>query len=355
MARSTNRSLIDGLREIYYSSRFLASCSFLLIAGISSVIPLSMLWLIQCFFLETSIAPPLLHTVLTVWSVVEMIFLLYQSYLYAVIQNQAAVPHVTSNERDYIVSNALSNIKNLPHTLSKWFMGRPFEDLDRRSIIEWLAFAFYSKHAEELNDDERKEINALIRRIEVEHQLNLNDDDASTKKINCMKHILDPVRVIFRPLIYYVVTDTLLNGILATSIFYWRGYRFHRLGHLQFWTYRDDALDQKDEKDPIIFFHGIGSGLLMYQPFFVRLHREFASQRRIILVSMRCICMRYPSLNDIPNMSETTDSLRLIIEHYGFKQAVFIGHRLVDRKLRDLQVLSLSLCLSAMVLPAFHG
>ena len=273
--------------------------------------------------------PLYLHTALTVWSIAEMMFLVYQSYLYAVVQNQAAIPHFTSSERDYIVSNALSNIKDLPQTLSKWFMDRPFEDLDRRSIIEWLAFAFYSKHTDALNDDERQEIASLIRRMEVEHQLTLNDE-ASAEKLECMKHILDPVRVIFRPLIYYVVTDTLLNGILATSIFYWRGYRFVRLGHLQFWTYRNEALDRKDEKDPIIFFHGIGSGLLMYQPFFVRLHREFASQRRIILVSMRCICMRYPSLNDIPNMSETTDSVRLIIEHYGFKQAVFIGHRLVQ-------------------------
>jgi hypothetical protein len=39
--------------------------------------------------------------------------------------------------------------------------------------------------------------------------------------------------------------------------------------------------------------------------------------------------MRYPSLKDIPNMAETTDSMKLIFEHYKIKKAIFIGHRLV--------------------------
>ncbi|CAF4175180.1 unnamed protein product [Rotaria sordida] len=323
-----DRSLINGLSEIYQSSHFLALCSFLLIIFISSVIPLSIIWLIQILFLNISIIPissPYLSIFLTIWSTTEIIFLIYQSYLYSKIQHQIPAPHLTSIERNRIISNALLNIKNLSHTLSKWFMDRPFHDIDRQSLIGWLAYAFYSKEIQELNDEEYEEIDLLSQNIEIDHQLRITDDKV-TNTIPHMKHILDPVRVIFRPFVVYFVTDTLLDGILSSSIFYLRGYRFIHIGHLSFWTYHDDTCNIEEEEDPIIFFHGIGSGLMMYQPFIARIHKEFSRRRRIIFISMRCICMRYPSLKDIPNMSETIDSIQLIFDYYQLKKAIFIGH-----------------------------
>jgi pimeloyl-ACP methyl ester carboxylesterase len=330
--RFADRSLIDGLLEIYHSSRFLAVCSFLLIIFISSAIPLSIIWLIQTLFLDISIIPissPYLSVFFTIWSLAEIIFLIYQSYLYSIIQHKAPVPHLTSIERDEIVTNALSNIKNLENTLSKWFMDRPFESINRPSIIGWLAFAFYSKTSQDLNDNEYQEIKSLIHKIEIEHKLKVTGDETNNK-ISYMKHILDPVRIIFRPLAFYIVTDTLLNGILSNSIFHLRGYHFVQIGHLSFWTYHDETSDtDEEEEDPIIFFHGIGAGHLMYQPFIGRIHKQFSRRRRIILISMRCICMRYPSLKDIPNMSQTVESIQLIFNYYKLKKAIFIGHRLV--------------------------
>ncbi|CAF0812700.1 unnamed protein product [Rotaria sp. Silwood1] len=326
--RFVDRSLMNGLLEIYQSSRFLALCTFVLIMFISSVIPLSIIWLIQILFLNISIIPissPYLSTFLTIWSIMEIIFLFYQSYLYSKIQHQIPAPHVTSIERDRIVSNALLNMKNLPHTLSKWFMDRPFQDIDRQSLIGWLAYAFYSKELQELNDEEYEEIHTLIQKIEIDYQLKITDNEVNNTSSH-MKHILDPVRVIFRPLVFYFVTDTLLNGILSSSIFYLRGYHFIHIGHLSLWTYHDDTCSVEDEEDPIIFFHGIGAGLLMYQPFISRIHKEFSRRHRIILISMRCICMRYPSLKDIPNMYETVDSIQLIFDYYRLKKAIFIGH-----------------------------
>lgn len=333
MSRATrfvDRSLLDGLLEIFRSSRFLALCSFFLILFISSVIPLSIFWLTQVLFRDVRIVPlppTWLTVVLTLWSTVEVVFLIYQAYLYSLVQRHSPTPQLTSAERDRIVTNSLSNIKDLRQTLSNWFMDRPFEEIDRQSIVSWLAFAFYSKKVRQLTAHELHEINMLIRKIESEHQLQLSTEESSSGA-SYMKHILDPVRVIFRPLVFYLVTDTLLNGILARGLLLWRGYRFVRMGHLAFWTYHDPAsVDGEDDEEPIIFFHGIGAGLLMYQPFLARIHRQFSRRRRLIFISMRCICMRYPSLNDIPNMSQTVDSIRLIFEHYQLKKAIFIGHR----------------------------
>lgn len=325
----TDRSLLDGLINIYHSNRFLAIGSFLLIIFISSVIPLSIIWLLQLLVFNVSIIPispsSLLGLFLTIWSAAEFIFLIYQAYLYSIIQRRTSVPPTTTTERNQMVSNSLANIKNLSNTLSQWFMNRPLENIDRQSIIGWLAFAFYSKTSQDLTDDEYQEIETLIAKLEISHQLRIHDGQTN-EAISYMKHILDPVRVIIRPLVFYIVTDTLLNSILASGIFRWREYQFVQIGHLPFWTYHD-VDEGEEEEDPIIFFHGIGAGLLMYQPFFARVHQQFSRRRRIILISMRCICMRYPSLTDIPNMAETIESIELIFKHYKMKKAIFIGHR----------------------------
>lgn len=322
------RSFFGGLWQIFRSSPLLALGTLWIILGISSVIPLAFLWLIQSLFWGSSfihIQSPLLWTIVTVWSVIEVIFFFYQVYLYSKIQAQSCAPPISNAERDRLVSFALANIKDLQTTLSRWFLGLPFAQIDRQSIVGWLAFAFFSKHIDQLKTDEYQQIDSFIEKIEADHQLKATVTK-SDKKLLHMRHILDPVRVIFRPFAFYFVTDTLLQGLIGSSIFYLRGYRFVEMGHLQFWTYyqpSDDAM----EEDPIIFFHGLGSGLLFYQPFIGHLHRRFSRNRRLIFISMRCIALRYPSLDKIPNMTETADSIALIFKHYRMKKAVFIGHR----------------------------
>lgn len=330
--RFHNRSLIDGLIEIYLSSRLRAVLTFILILFISSVIPLSIIWLIQIVFLNVSIIPIssiYLKIFFTIWSVSEVCFLIYQSYLYATIQQHSeSIPRLTTDQREEIISKSLKTMKNPRHTLSKWFLERPLENIDQQSVIGWLAFAFYSKKIEQLTNNEYEQIEQLVQQIQIDHGFKFQENSFCANSISYMKHILDPVRIIFRPLIFYIVTDTLLNSILARSVFHWRNYEFVQVGSLSFWTYHDSNSNPEDEEeeDPIIFFHGIGAGLLMYQPFLARIHQQFSHRRRIILISMRCICMRYPSLNDIPNMSQTVSSMKLIFERYRIKKAIFIGH-----------------------------
>ena len=326
--RFANRTLSDGLMQIFRSSPFLGILSFLIVIIISSVIPLSFLWLIQYFLFDSAfiaIQSSCLRNLLTIWSIAEVGFLIYQCYLYRKIQHPTQPPSITSNERDQLVSYALQNIKDVPRTLSKWFMDCPFEDIDRESIAGWLAFAFYSKYLNDLTESEYNEIDCFIEKVQEQAQVKAATEKSS-KKIFYMRHILDPVRVIFRPLAFYFVTDTIVNGILAKWNLSLRGYRFVQIGHLQFWTFCQEG---NEKEEPIIFFHGIGAGLLTYQPFISTLHKKFAHNRRIILISMRCVSMRYPSLQDIPNMSETTESIKQVFDHYRMKKAVFIGHRYV--------------------------
>lgn len=327
--RFTKRSLRNGLYEIYRSSPFLALISFTIIVVISSVIPLAFIWLLQYLVFGMVLIPVrslFLRTFFTLWSVVEVLFFIYQCYLYLKIQHRAKPPAITSKERDQLVAYALANVKDLKENLQKWFLGSPFDDIDRESVIGWLAFAFYSKNYEDLTPDEYNEIDLFIQKIEIEHEIKATAEKGS-KDIVYMKHILDHVNVIFRPFALYFVTDTILNQILNPIMMTLRGYEFVQIGQLQFYTYYNSSMDKNEEEEPIIFFHGLGVGLLTYLSFLHLIHKKFSKNRRIILISMRCISMRYPSLKDIPNMTDTAESMVQIFERYQLKKAIFIGHR----------------------------
>jgi hypothetical protein len=297
----------------------------LLVIAISSVIPLSWLWLWQCLLAETpfvSIPSASIRHVLTSYAIVECLFSIYQISLYVRMQRRSTAPSLTNAERDEHIAYALANITDLRRTLSKWFLNCSHENIDRSSIVGWLAFAFYSKYVQQLHDDEREQIETLIDKIEITHQWRTNAMPSNETRAY-MKHTLDPVRAIFRPFAFYVVTDTLLNGVIGSSLFYLRQYRFVRMGQLDMWTYANPLAND----EPIVFFHGIGSGLLFYQPFVAHLHRRFARTRRLIFISMPCICLRYPSMNNISTMSNTLASLELIFDTYQMTKAIFIGHR----------------------------
>lgn len=324
--RFVHRSLWDGLAQIFRSSPCLAFGTVLTILVISSVIPCAFMWLTQYFLIP--IQSSFVRGLVTLWSIIEVLFFIYQCYLYKKVQQRTSPPKISSKERDQLVAYALANTTNVSKTLSKWFMDSPFEDIDRESIVDWLAFAFYSKKISELNDQEYEEIGNFIEKIEIEHRIKPSMNK-SNKTLSFMRHILDPVRVIFRPLIFYFVTDTILNGIITRAVLYFRGYRFRQIGHLQFWTFYQKTDEQSVEEEPIVFFHGLGIGLLTYQPLISHIHQKFSRNRRIILISMRCIAMRYPSLNNIPNINETSESIKEIFEYYQIKKAIFIGHRFV--------------------------
>lgn len=330
--RFTHRSFSDGLLEILSRSPVLGFLSFLLILLISSVIPLSFIWLTYWFFFDSStflVSSPYLRFILTTWSIIELCFFYYQCYLYATVQQQKDGPSLDSTEREKIYKSVFSNVKDIRCTLSKWFLDRPVETIDQESFLHWLSFAFYSKQLEQLDDQEFEDLNSLLLKIQTDHQLILTEKQTN-QRLSHMKHVLDPVRVIFRPLAFYLVTDTLLDKVLARTLFFFKGYKHVRIHHLDLWTYCDESnYSNEPMEKPIIFFHGIGAGLLMYQPFISRIHRQFSRNRRIIFISMRCICMRYPSINDIPNMNETIESIHQIFRFYQFDKAIFIGHRLI--------------------------
>jgi len=140
--------------------------------------------------------------------------------------------------------------------------------------------------------------------------------------VTSLRHTLDTVRVIHRPLLFYVGVRTLnlVHGILLRL----RG--FHRGHHEGLWYwYRlpgsgtKSSGDSEEPTEPLVFFHGIGLGLVLYLPLLLRLPAQ--SQ---VLFEMPWISMN--PFADIPSSTQYARWVVEALEKHDVHACVALGH-----------------------------
>ena len=148
-----------------------------------------------------------------------------------------------------------------------------------------------------------------------------------------MRHTLEPVRSFHKPLIIYVVME--LIGLFNLGILWWFGFRrlsSRRSGRTSRGTMsmfvRDCAgTNGKDLREPIVFIHGVGLGVLPYVHFLARLLAE--TNRPWIVVEMRHVSMRFSikhrsvSLQTLAN--DIVDQMQAIGYEKGFWCALILA------------------------------
>ena len=148
-----------------------------------------------------------------------------------------------------------------------------------------------------------------------------------------MRHTLEPVRSFHKPLIIYVVME--LIGLFNLGILWWFGFRrlsSRRSGRTSRGTMsmfvRDCAgTNGKDLREPIVFIHGVGLGVLPYVHFLARLLAE--TNRPWIVVEMRHVSMRFSikhrSVSLQPLANDIVDQMQAIGYEKGFWCALILA------------------------------
>jgi len=323
-------TLALALSTVFHSNPVLACCAFAIIAGISVVIPLAFIWTAMVLLeLSTqhlsfpSKVPFFLRHLLTAWSLAEIGFFFYMLRLQEKIQAPPKVPFFSCSDREFVVSHVMSNVEDGRTFLSRWFFDAPLESLHKHNITEWVAFAFWGVNLSEMSAGDAKDAADIVERMN--DQLSLGLRDGHNPSVSFMRHVIDPVNYIGRPFIYYAVTDWLLGG-LGNIFMRCLGYTPRVCGVISFWVSTTPSASMGPTLSPLIILHGIGSGLLMYAPLILHLHRAHASRRRMVVLSYPSINMRFPSLADIPNRTETVHSVSTLLGELDTHSAVFLGH-----------------------------
>lgn len=253
---------------------------------------------------------------------------------------------LSDNDRRAMFNECLSNIESLEWYLRGWFLGASLDDIRRDNLKDFLLWGFFDKnHADvDENDEAIEEINAYISTIEQRLGRSFGDGRGPAK---CLRLTLDGAETAYRGLSWYAVvflTDQFTHLLMS-----WHGFQYHapspgtRREHvfpprpqylatqrhspvpgLSYWYQPHDG---GTDTLPIVFFHGIGIGLLTYARFLADIHAATKRNGKgvgIIAVEILPISFRLttPPLDKAAFVRQFTT----ILDSHGWDRFALVSH-----------------------------
>lgn len=121
-------------------------------------------------------------------------------------------PLVGREERQKLFSQCFATIKT-PEAVAGWFFDAPLQSLKRENVIDWILWAIFGsdrEHRKEVVESWTDEIDDYISRFEsiVGHKF----AEGRNPEIKSMRVTLDPVIMIYRPFIWYMVSTVVFEN-----------------------------------------------------------------------------------------------------------------------------------------------
>lgn len=218
-----------------------------------------------------------------------------------------------------------SRYTDITDILSRWFGGVPFSEIKRDNAADLLTYGFFYKSREQLILEGRPELAGQLVDA-VEEAWGVRIPLGFNPSLRCMTHLWQPLKYHYRPAIFYIAGEflALLKHIMLLAC----GFRCRQARGLTYYTYRAELLGQPGSnaaagcpRQPILFLHGVGLGLLPYIPFVMRLA---STGHPVIAVEFRHLSMRW--YHDNPPVPEVVSGVVYILDRHGVEGACVVGH-----------------------------
>ena len=166
-----------------------------------SIAPLSLLY---CFLLVTILpAASRFPFVLEIYAATEAAF-----YLFVYLPRSRALqrpslqplPAPTRAKRRDLFQKCQSTVSDPQQYWSLWFRGAHFEEIGRDNVKDWICWGFMNKDSWGVDDEE--ELEEYV--VESESMVGKSFEPGRKAAI-AMRPTLDPVKILHRPLLFYVV------------------------------------------------------------------------------------------------------------------------------------------------------
>mmetsp|Transcript_23482 Transcript_23482/g.73211 ORF Transcript_23482/g.73211 Transcript_23482/m.73211 type:complete len:512 (+) Transcript_23482:15-1550(+) len=212
--------------------------------------------------------------------------------------------------------------------LEGWFLGVPLTEIRRGNILDFAAWAFWTKHAEELDEAERRVALEMVE--ECERRFGWGLQDGHNSAIVPIRINFDPMSVWCHPLVYYATLYALTACTRQTMRLFGFTHHVGCRGGLSFFhkplrrppgllVVGGEAAAWRPGP-PVVFFHGVGIGLPPYLLFL----RRLAAVRECFVVelpevSQQCVEGMLPPEAMAAAMAE-------VLRVHGHSRACFIAH-----------------------------
>ncbi|EKX54917.1 hypothetical protein GUITHDRAFT_99568 [Guillardia theta CCMP2712] len=264
---------------------------------------------------------PATHSLLPTYAHVlaELVFASYLTVQARLLDSPKAPEPLSRDVRELWELCLMTGAEGPREFLSGWFYGADFERIRREDMHDFLAWATFSSTPDRLEKESKRLLEDVLQLIEERTGSSFRPRSAGESPLPCMRFNIEPLQFTHKPLLYYAVCQSLL-GSLGSS----------QLGMLGFEKFGSDAFDywmrvpkslEGRKRTPIVFFHGVGVGLVTY----VSVLRE--------LVALDCpiLCVEIPFVSsnleaNVPSISEQVASMESIFARWDISKAFFVGH-----------------------------
>lgn len=250
--------------------------------------------------------------------------------------------------RQALFQQCFTNVSDLKTYLHWWFLGAELDEIHRLNMEEFLLWAFFETEVDDLPADrgERdavyEEIGEYIAAIEgkLDHHFAPGRGPAKSLRLT-----IDGVDTTYRSLLWYAIVfaiDVFTHAVLACNDFqfYGRcrssaaatfpprpqellGCRRSPAPEASYWYRAHGA----SNRPPIVFFHGIGLGMLIYIKFLVQLHAaKKDGQGGVGIIAIELMPVTFRLTSQPYRKRDLLQQVSGILQHHKWDEFSIVSH-----------------------------
>ncbi|KAG8213576.1 hypothetical protein J3R82DRAFT_10243 [Butyriboletus roseoflavus] len=255
------------------------------------------------------------------------------------LQKAANHPGLSREERQALLHRCCECLGSADYPSGWFFQSRAFQ---KKNVLEWLLWALFSTSMNANWEEWEDEIGEYV--ATVEKVLGQALPDGYNKDTPCMRLTLDPVPMLHRPLLWYLIVGVI--DFMTSLGLYVHGFRHYSdKGFLQSFPLRPLTLFSRSsnveglsywyrphrslEENPVLFLHGIGIGLYPYANFIADLASQHPDVGIIVpeflSISARITCpplSRHATIIAIQQILDTHSLQRIVIAAHSYGTAI---------------------------------
>jgi len=267
-------------------------------------------------------------SVIVVWVLVESLNYSYYRQKLASMQQTVSPPLMSraSIQRNFEHICDYLDDDEAEQFLSDWFFGARFEDIYHDNLVEWMAWAFYGRDVDKLGPKDQHILNDMITVMEAKvhsEGVLFRFPPGYNPKIKSARLNLDPIMALPRPIIVYAVVYAL--ELISHTFLNLKGFKqksvLIRTGkQISYLTYYHRRALKTTAKHPLLFFHGIGIGNIMYLP----LLKAVMGNREMIIVQMPEVANQSLACQATPPLF--VKAISAVLRRHAIDRVCLMGH-----------------------------
>lgn len=247
----------------------------------------------------------------------------------------------TREVRKALFKRCFDNVESPEAYLRGWFLGTELEDIRRDNVREFLLWAFFERE----DDESAAEDAAVAEDVEqfiqdIENKIGRPFDEGRSP-VESLRLTLDGIETKYRSLLWYMIVC--LVDQFTHLVFVWYGFQYYAAtsqpvfpprpqSHLSRHRSPEKSLGywysphHSKAKTPVVFFHGIGIGLLVYIKYLAALIQAKNGDDGVGIIVVELLPISFRLTAPPPSKAEFLERMTRIIDHHGWDDFTLASH-----------------------------